>query len=332
MSSVDQLHDLSGRYIFLTGGTGSVGRTLIDYLAACEARYGGMRVVIVTRDAAAFATRFPNQARHHWLTLLKGSLADLPALPEGTTDVIHAAADTHLGSGYAGWVDQIIGGTRVVLEASAAHGIDRFLLLSSGAVYGPQPSLMARMPEDYAGAPDPRLLQSTYGQAKRVSEQLCTIFHREHGLATVAARLFAFGSPHIPRDSRYALGSFIRDATTKTTSPIEIAGDGTAVRSYLTGRDMAHALITALLKGDAGQVYNIGSDEPVTIAELAHRVRDRLSPYRRIIIHGTPGDGQRSLYVPDVSRIAALGAASRSDLDAVIADAAGGRGNHEMPA
>jgi nucleoside-diphosphate-sugar epimerase len=316
------VHDLDGRHIFLTGGTGSVGRTLLDYLDRCHGAHGGLTVTVLTRDADTFRARYPQQAGLPWLALLEGSLAQLPPLPDGTTDVIHAAADTHLGSGRATWIDQIVGGTQGLLAVSQKIA-GRFLLVSSGAIYGPQPADLSHVPEDYRGAPNPLLPGSTYGQAKRVAEQLCTIAHHEHGLETVIARLFAFGSVHIPRDGRYALGDFVRDALAEGNAPIRVAGDGQAVRSYLGGHDMAHALVTMLTAGQAGAAYNVGSDEAVTIAELATRIRDRLSPAREVVIQGATEDGQRSRYVPDVARIAALGVVMRTDLDAVIDDAAG---------
>lgn len=315
--------NMAGRHVFLTGGTGMVGRTLLDYFATVARGGNAPRVSVLTRDPAGFAARFPVQAGLEGLTLVAGSLATLSSLPPGTTDVIHGAADTHAAAGHAAWIEQIVGGTRTVLAASTDAGVERFLLLSSGAVYGPQPSSLARLGEDYHGAPDPLRPGSTYGQAKRLAEQLCTVFLNERGLHTVVARLFAFGGAHTPRDGRYALGNFVRDALSAAGDPIRVAGDGTAVRSYLGGYDTAHALVTAWCVGESGQAYNIGSEEPVTIAELARKVRDRLSPSREIAVLGGAGDGQRSRYVPDVSRIASFGAASRTDLDQVIDETAG---------
>jgi len=335
-SDAGHVHDLFDRHVFLTGGTGSVGRTLLDYLDRCFDAHGGLRVTVLTRDATAFAKHYPAQAQRPWLELVEGSLARLPSLPTGTTDVIHAAADTHLGSGHAGWIDQIVGGTQGLLEAAAQARAGRFLLVSSGAIYGPQPASLVHMSEDYPGAPDPMLPGSTYGQAKRAAEQLCTIACHEQGLQTIVARLFAFGSAHMPRDERYALGSFVRDALADDDAPIRIAGDGSAVRSYLGGHDMAHALVTALTIGCPGTAYNVGSDTPVGIKDLAERVRDRLSPRREVVILGAASNGQRSRYVPDVQRIVALGAAARTDLDQVIDEVAGvalvsSQQYHELP-
>jgi hypothetical protein len=76
------------------------------------------------------------------------------------------------------------------------------------------------------------------------------IAHYEGGLQTVIARVFAFGIAHIPRDGRYAMGDFVRDALAPGHAPTRITGDGPAVRSYLGGYDIAHAFVTAPVRGE----------------------------------------------------------------------------------
>ena len=65
---------------------------------------------------------------------------------------------------------------------------------------------------------------------------------------------------------------------------ITVSGDGTPVRSYMDQRDLARWLEVLLLQGCAGQAYNVGSDVAISIAELAHRVRDLLAPGKPVHI------------------------------------------------
>ena len=95
--------------------------------------------------------------------------------------------------------------TRRALEFSVECGAKKFLLTSSGAVYGKQPATLVRVGEDYAGGPDVSNPQSAYGEGKRISELLCSIYSRQHGLEAKIARCFAFvgGIPPIGRALRH---------------------------------------------------------------------------------------------------------------------------------
>jgi UDP-glucuronate decarboxylase len=303
---------LSGRSLFITGGTGFVGKTLLDYLGELHTEQGQrFEVVVLSRDPLAFQAQHPEYAGLPWLQFVQGSLSELPKPDRGYTDVIHAAADTHLQGQGVMWIDQIINGTRAVLDFAVQSGAKRFLLTSSGAVYGPQPADMPLLREDYLGAPPTHALSSTYGQAKRVAEQLCTIYYHEHGLETVVARCFAFAGKHLPLDGPYALGNFIRDAL--QADCIRVKGDGTAVRSYLDGTDMAHWLITLLERGVPGEAYNVGSDVGINMKDLAHLVGQLLAPTKPVVIEGVEqADGHRSIYVPGISK------AARTDLIPVV--------------
>jgi dTDP-glucose 4,6-dehydratase len=175
------------------------------------------------------------------------------------------------------------------------------LLTSSGAVYGPQPSELAAIPEDWSGSPPLAEPSTAYGQGKRAAEHLCALVGEQHGLETVVARCFAFVGPDLPLNVHFAIGNFIRDAL--TADAITVAGDGSPLRTYLDQSDLAHWLLTLLEHGRPGQAYNVGSDEVISIAALAHLVRDILAPEKPVHILGQPDPGAaRNRYVPDIRK------------------------------
>jgi dTDP-glucose 4,6-dehydratase len=188
-----------------------------------------------------------------------------------------------------------------MLDFALAVGAKRFVLTSSGGVYGPQPYGMERIPEGYHGMPDSLRPANAYSVAKRAAEHLCALYQDKHGLECVIARCFAFVGTDLPLNIHFAIGNFIRDALYRDS--ITVAGDGTAVRSYLDQRDLAHWLLTLLDKGQSGRAYNVGSDQAITIANLADQVSELLSPGKPVYILGKAAfSGARSRYVPDISR------------------------------
>ena len=78
--------------------------------------------------------------------------------------------------------DTIVDGTRRTLDFARRTGARRFLLTSSGAVYGRQPAELTHVPEEYAGAPDPTDAGHVYGEGKRAAEMLCAL-HADRGVA-----------------------------------------------------------------------------------------------------------------------------------------------------
>jgi nucleoside-diphosphate-sugar epimerase len=296
-----------GKSFFITGGTGFFGSWLLESFAHLnDAMTLGMKAVVLTRDPSAFAKKSPHLADRSDLEFLQGDIRDFP-FPEGNFDyLIHAATEASAKLNTEApheMLDAIVAGMRRVLDFAAQANVKKLLFTSSGAVYGPQPPDLTHVPEDYSGAPDPLLASSAYGEGKRVAELMAAIHAKQHPCEVKIARCWAFVGPHLPLDSHFAIGNFIRDAMNGV--PIKIGGDGTPLRSYLYAADLTIGLWTVLFKAPSGRAYNIGDEKSISISELAHTVRDIIENDLPIEIVKSPIAGQPVLqYVPSTARAA----------------------------
>lgn len=301
----DALRELAGERVFVTGGTGFFGRWLVESFLWANARLKlDAKLVVLSRDPSALLARAPHLAGAGALELLRGDAASF-SLPSGAFfAVIHAATEPQLPSlSPSELFCRNVEATRRALALALAARASRFLFTSSGAVYGTQPPGLSHVAEDYLGAPDPTDPRTTYGQSKRASEHLCTLAHAEHGLHATLARCFAFVGPYLPLDAGFAVGNFLRDAL--AGGPIVIAGDGSPYRSYLYAADLAVWLWTILLRGSGGRVYNVGSEDAVSIEELAHLVQRAVAPPCAIRVLGQRDPGLApARYVPSTARAA----------------------------
>jgi nucleoside-diphosphate-sugar epimerase len=306
--------------LFITGGTGFFGTWLLESLTRAVDRLGIQTTALVlTRSPDAFARRSPHLAAHAAVRLHQGDVRDF-TFPRGRfSHVIHAAFPSGLlPIDGRETVALVVQGTERTLDFAERSGAEQLLFVSSGAVYGPQPVDMAAIAESYRGAPDLCDPRAAYGESKRLAELLCCLAAARTGLAMKIARCFAFVGPHLPFDAHFAIGNFIRDAL--RGGPIHVQGDGTTVRSYLYAADLAVWLWTLLVFGEAGKACNIGSPEPVTMAELARLVASELAPQAVIRQNCLPRPmSVPNRYVPDVSHAAkTLGLSVRISLPEAI--------------
>jgi len=258
----------------------------------------------LTRNLEAFARKAPHLARRPDIRFHAGDVRDF-AFPAGRfSHVIHAAteASAKLNEEHPEvMLDTIVTGTRRALDFSVQCGAKQFLLTSSGAVYGRQPPAITHVAEDYGGGPDVFDPQSAYFEGKRMSELLCAIYARQHGLEVKVARVFALVGPYLPLDIHYAMGNFIRDAM--AGGPIRVKGDGTPFRSYLYAADLAAWLWTVLIRGASNRPYNVGSRNALSIAQIAEAVSRALPGHAAIEIAQKPVPGRPAArYVPETAR------------------------------
>ncbi|MFZ0480274.1 MAG: NAD-dependent epimerase/dehydratase family protein [Terriglobales bacterium] len=265
--------DLRGGRILITGATGFFGCWLLESFAwANQSLHLNAQAVALSRNPAALAQKAPHLAANPAITLHAADVRH-GDFPSGEfSHVIHAATEASArlnGEAPLVMFDTIVEGTRGTLRCASAANVARFLFVSSGAVYGTQPSELAHVRETYSGGPDPLDRGSAYAEGKRAAELLCALAASPR-MATPIARCFAFVGPYMQMDAHFAIGNFISDAL--RGGPIQIKGDGTAVRSYLYASDLTVWLWTTLFNGRSGRAYNIGSEDALNIAELADEV------------------------------------------------------------
>jgi nucleoside-diphosphate-sugar epimerase len=296
---------LRGQRIFITGGTGFFGCWLVESFCYINRKLSlNARATVLTRSPANFVAKAPHIAADPHLQLLAGDVRDFK-FPDGSFPfVIHAATEASARQASEEPLEMlstILTGTQRTLDFAASHGTIRFLLTSSGAVYGRQPSDVTHLPESYAGAPDPLDPGSVYAEGKRAAELMCSLYQRKTGIECAIARCWAFCGPHLPLDAHFAIGNFIGNILRR--EPIFIQGDGTPRRSYLYGADLTIWLWTILFRAPSLTPINVGSGDDLSILELAQKVAQTLDPDAVVRVAGSPVPGAASSrYVPSVSR------------------------------
>jgi nucleoside-diphosphate-sugar epimerase len=297
--------ELRGQRIFITGGTGFFGCWLLESLAWANDRLAlKSSALVLTRNQQAFAKKAPHLATHPAIQFHTGDIRSFDFPTGSFSHIIHAATQSSSRMGTPTPLeefDTIVSGTRRVLDFALQGGCRKFLFTSSGAVYGRQPPGLTHIPEGYLGAPDPVDPGSVYGEGKRAAETMCALYSKQNGIETKIARCFAFVGPYLPLDAHFAIGNFIRDGL--KGGPIVVLGNGTPRRSYLYASDLAIWLWTILFKGQSCQPYNVGSDESISIAEVAHRAAAQFPGKMKIEILGKPRKEKEEIcYVPDISK------------------------------
>jgi len=309
---------LAGQRLLIAGGTGFLGCWLLEVLLHANRRLDlGMALNVLSRRPQAFADKAPHLAGDPAVTLLRADVRDGARLDLRGDLMIHAAADVESpAQDPVAAFTAIVEATRGALALAQRAGARRFLHVSSGAVYGPQPPTLERVAEDHAAAPDGGDPRAAYAIGKRVSEWLADQAGRQHAFPVVHARVFALVGPYLPLDAHFAAGNFLQDAA--AGAPVRVAGNGSPVRSYLYGADAAAWLVRLLLRGEAGQAYNVGSEEAVSILELARRIAGLAGADVQVADPHTPA-GAPPRYVPDTARArAALGLVQYTDLSTAL--------------
>ncbi len=284
--------------LFVTGGAGFIGSAFVR--VALEELPG---VRVTNFDALTYAGNLDNlrgldAGRHRFV---RGDICDpaavLAALEGGADAVVNFAAESHVDRSIrsaAEFVRTNVLGTQVLLDAARASGVGRFLQVSTDEVMGSLPERDdAFFTEDSPFAPN-----SPYAASKAAAEHLCRAAHRTHGLDVVVTRC---GNNYGPRQfPEKFLPLLLSNAA--AGEPVPVYGDGRNVRDWIYVEDHCRAVLAALLRGRAGEVYNVGARNARRNTEVAEAALDALGRPRSLIrfVKDRPGHDRR--YAIDPSK------------------------------
>jgi nucleoside-diphosphate-sugar epimerase len=187
--------------------------------------------------------------------------ADLPRVLDGLTHVFHLAAQAGVrkswGRDFRTYTENNIEASQLLLEACVGLPIERFVYASSSSIYGDNASIPMR--ED--ARPQP---VSPYGVSKLAAEQLCYLYHVNHGVPATSLRYFTVYGPRQRPDMGFH--RFIRAAL--AGDAIALYGDGEQTRDFTFVADAVAATAAAGTRGVPGRAYNIGGGSRVSINQV----------------------------------------------------------------
>lgn len=274
--SVERLEKLKNKTVYIAGGTGFVGTWTATLIAYLNQHHGfNTKVFLLARNPETLKDSAPHLLQYPEIQVISKDVRNIFELPQEVNYVLHLACSPDSRGHVTNPFDTasvIVDGTKNLLSVSRyCPKLENFLYLSSASIYGHQPLDLKNMSESFnESAPKCNNLTATYAEAKRFAEMLCTIFRSQYRLPLVIARPFAFVGPFQSLDRPWAINNFMQDALQDKS--IQILGDGKTIRSYLYGSDVAYWVLTMLVHGQTGDIFNLGSDHEIGLIELANLI------------------------------------------------------------
>ena len=186
-------------------------------------------------------------------------------------------------------------GTHNLLGLAIAKGA-RFLLASTSEVYGDP--LIHPQPESYWGNVNPIGPRGCYDEAKRCAEAFTMAYHRAHGLDTRIIRIFNTYGPRMRIDDGRAIPNYFTQAL--RGEPLTVYGDGSQTRSLCYVDDLVSGIL-AVLHGPDPMPFNIGTQDEITMLELARLIKELAHSPSEIVFRPLPEDDPKQRR-PDTTR------------------------------
>lgn len=290
----------------VTGGAGFIGSHLTERLLEL-----GHDVIVLDNLSTGRQSNLDHVAGHPRLSIRNGSITDPILLAEtmaGTDVIYHLAAAVGVklvADDPVRTIETNIYPTEVLLRA-AASAKQRVFLASTSEVYGKNPKERWTEEDDLHFGPTSRP-RWAYGCSKAIDEFLALAYHRKFGLPAVIGRFFNVVGPRQVGHYGMVIPRFVDQAL--SGGPVVVYDDGEQVRCFAHVKEVVNAIIRLVETPAAqGSVYNIGSDAPVSIRDLAKEIIQRVDPkipIQYLAYRDAYGDDFEDVRrrVPDVSRL-----------------------------
>lgn len=255
--------------ILVTGASGLIGSCLVKTLSAT----GKYNVFAGTRDWCDVTKPIEGTTQYHYI-IHAASNAAPKAFSETPVEVMKSN----------------LLGVMNLLDYGKEHGLERFLFISTGEVYGEGDG--RDFSEDYQGFVDINSPRSCYPSSKRAAETLCAAYAKEYGIDYVIARPCHIYGPHFTKSDNRVYAQFIRNVL--NGEDIVMKSTGSQMRSWCYVEDCVKALILILEKGKCGEAYNIADENSnISIRQLAEMIA-RIAG--RKVVMEIPSDAEKAGY------------------------------------
>jgi dTDP-glucose 4,6-dehydratase len=304
--------------LLVIGGSGFFGKSILDaYRRGLLVPWGIDRIEVVARKASNLAQSNPELVFKN-VFLHDLDITSSTYLPAADY-VIHAAASTD-AKNYLSRPDEErkniqLGTLNFCTLAEQFLKKSKVLYVSSGAVYGQQPSGIRSVDEsfDLQDSSTLNLGKRDYAAAKRDGES-CIQELGKKGFDVSIARCFAFVGLYLPRDQHFAIGNFIEDGLQGRS--INVKAQYSVYRSYLYADDLILWLMTIINKaGSSCPIVNVGSDEAILMGDLAKKVAKHFGVNANVPIISSE---EIDRYVPAISKALDIGCKKPLSLEVAI--------------
>ncbi len=251
---------LQNKSIIISGATGLLGSFLVDVLSYrnqhCDMN---CKIIVLCRNAERAIARF---GINEHIKIKACNVAD--SLPDGINEcngyIVHLASNTHPVA-YAqepiSTITTNIYGTKNLLDWAVKLQSKRFVLASSVEIYGQNRNDVEFFDENYCGYINSNTLRADYTESKRCSEALCQAYLKEHGVDFVIPRLSRCYGPTLLKTDTKAMSQFLFKAVRGEN--IVLKSQGLQYFSYTYCADAVSGILTAMLKGQNAEAYNIAN-------------------------------------------------------------------------